>query len=558
MSKRNLVITALAVLAAFMAACGPDANDVTEAGGRRAAQQAIAPAVAVQVRNIDRIMGIDGVMGTGVGLDADGRPVIRIFTQEPGVAGIPDGLEGIPVNVEVTGRFVARQDPTTRFDRPVPIGVSAGHPDVTAGSIGARVTDGNAVYILSNNHVLANENDASLGDAALQPGAYDGGMAPADSIGWLYDFEPIDFDGGDNIIDAAIARSITANLGLSTPTGAYGVPSSTTVDASPGQAVQKFGRTTGLTEGEVSELSVTVDVCYECAGAMCRKCKKSARFVDQLGITPGSFSGGGDSGSLIVDRDNHPVGLLFAGSSSRTLANRIDPILQRFKVTIDDGSSGTNSPPSASFTFSCTDLTCIFDGSGSSDGDGTIARWDWEFGDGTSGTGPTTSHTYDPGTYLAVLTVTDDAGATDQESQDVRIGSFAHVGDLDRANTREKGGTWTAYVRITIHTPQEGALAGAVVTGTWDNSGNTPTRSDTCTTDALGMCYLSYGQIPNSDGNILFRVDDVSCDDTCGGLGYDPTGTANHDPDGNSNSGTSIRIFVTSDDDFDPSLANGR
>lgn len=556
MNKKNPVMTALVPLAGLLLACSPDVPDITEAEGQGTAQQAIAPAIAAQTRNVDRIMGIDGVVGTGVALDAEGRPIIRIFTQVPGVEGIPERLEGIPVNVEVTGMFVARQDPTTRFDRPVPIGVSAGHPDITAGTIGARVRDGNAVYILSNNHVLANQNDASLGDAALQPGAYDGGTAPADSIGWLYDFQPIDFEGGDNTIDAAIARSITTNLGYSTPTGGYGNPTSTTVDASLGQAVQKFGRTTGLTEGNVSELNVTVDVCYECAGAMCRKCKKSARFVNQIGITPGSFSGGGDSGSLIVDRDNHPVALLFAGSTSRTLANRIDPILQRFNVTIDDGSTGINSPPVASFSFSCTDLSCAFDGTGSTDNDGSVISWDWDFGDGAFASGVTASHAYAPGTYVAALTVTDDAGATDRQSQEVRVGSFLHVGDLDRANTKERGGTWTAYVRITVHTAQEDALAGAVVTGTWDNSGNTPTRSDTCTTDGLGMCYVSYGQIPNSDGNIVLRVDDVSCDETCGGLGYEPTGASNHDPDGNSN-GTSIRIFITSDDDFDPSLANG-
>jgi PKD repeat protein len=540
-----------------LSACGPEAKDVTQPGSQGAAQQSIAAAVAVQARNIDRIMGIDGVVGTGVAVDADGRPIIRIFTQEPGVSGIPERLEGIPVNVEVTGMFVARQDPTTRFPRPVPIGVSLGHPEITAGTIGARVTNGTAVYILSNNHVLANQNDAAIGDAALQPGPTDGGTAPADSIGWLTDFQPIDFGGGDNTIDAAIARSILANLGYSTPATGYGTPSSITVEAYIGQAVKKYGRTTGLTEGGVSEVSVSVDVCYECAGAMCKKCKKSATFVDQIGITPGSFSRGGDSGSLIVDRDNHPVGLLFAGSTDRTLANPIQPILERFNVTIDDGAgSSNNNPPAASFTFGCADLTCNFDGSGSSDSDGSVVRWDWDFGDGASGSGATASHTYAPGTYTASLTVTDDGGATDRESQDLSVGSFLHVGDLDRANTKEKGGTWTAYARITVHTAQESALAGALVKGTWDNSGNTPTRSVTCTTDPLGNCYVSYGQIPNRDGNIVFRVDDVSCDVTCGGFGYDPTGVNNHDPDENSD-GTSIRIFVTSDDDFDPSLVNG-
>ena len=76
-----------------------------------------------------------------------------------------------------------------------------------------------------------------------------------------------------------------------------------------------------------------VNVCYE--GTVF--CTKLARFVDQIAISPGDFSAGGDSGSLIVTNDasRNPVGLLFAGSSTRTLANRIDLVLNRFSVTVD-------------------------------------------------------------------------------------------------------------------------------------------------------------------------------------------------------------------------------
>ena len=64
-----------------------------------------------------------------------------------------------------------------------------------------------------------------------------------------------------------------------------------------------------------------------------------ARFVDQILIKPGGFSAGGDSGSLVVadggKDDKKPVGLVFAGSTLVSIANPIEPVLERFGVTID-------------------------------------------------------------------------------------------------------------------------------------------------------------------------------------------------------------------------------
>jgi PKD repeat protein len=69
--------------------------------------------------------------------------------------------------------------------------------------------------------------------------------------------------------------------------------------------------------------------------------------------------------------------------------------------------------PVASFTNECTGSICEFDGSESSDIDGTIASYAWQFGDGTSGSGPTPHHAYAVGNrYVVSLTVTDDTGTT--------------------------------------------------------------------------------------------------------------------------------------------------
>jgi PKD repeat protein len=387
----------------------------------------ILKAIEAQNRHSDELKRIPGVVGTGTGIGADGLPVIQVFTTRAGIPEIPKNLDEVPVEVKVTGMFFALADPKARFERPVPIGVSTGHPDITAGTIGCRVkdTDGN-VYALSNNHVYADSNAAEIGDHVIQPGTYDGGSLPDDYIGTLAAFEPIVFDAeacdpdlGEsdpdcNIIDAAIALSSIGDLGNTTPADGYGTPSSTTVAAELDQAVKKYGRTTGLTHGEVSAINVYVNVCYDTS------CNKLATFVDQIMITPGTFSAGGDSGSLIVDANNNPVGLLFAGSSTHTIANPIGMVLDAFSVSIDGSSSG-NIPPTAAFSYTTTALTATFTDD-SYDDDGTLVSWDWDFGDGNTSTVQNPVHSYkEYGTYAVLQTVTDDSGATDTTLQNVTV-----------------------------------------------------------------------------------------------------------------------------------------
>ena len=301
----------------------------------------------VQERHTDRLMAIDGVEGTAVGVDDSDRPAVKVFLENPGVSGIPRELDGVPVHPVVTGKIYALPrpekpgrpqpvNPAAWWPSPVPIGVSTGHPRITAGTIGCRVKDASEkVYALSNNHVYANENRAKIGDIVLQPGTYDGGMLsnPDHHIGTLAAFESIKFDGTNNIIDAAIALNSAPQrqLGNATPTDGYGTPKSQIVSATVRQAVQKYGRTTRLTKGKVNAINGTVNVQYS---------RGVARFVNQIIITPGSFSAGGDSGSLVVDastgsNNRKPVGLLFAGSSSFTVANPIGPVLTQFGVTVD-------------------------------------------------------------------------------------------------------------------------------------------------------------------------------------------------------------------------------
>ncbi|WP_303629801.1 PKD domain-containing protein [Actinomadura madurae] len=81
-----------------------------------------------------------------------------------------------------------------------------------------------------------------------------------------------------------------------------------------------------------------------------------------------------------------------------------------------------NQTPNAAFTSNCDALDCAFNASGSSDPDGTIASYEWDFGDGETGTGATPEHAYDEaGTYTVKLTVTDNRGGKGTKSQTVTV-----------------------------------------------------------------------------------------------------------------------------------------
>ena len=189
-----------------------------------------------------------------------------------------------------------------------------------------------------------------------------------------------------------------------------------------------------------------------------------------------------------------------------------------------------NASPVASFGSLCPAVTCTFDASGSSDSDGTIVSYAWDFGDGTTGSGVAISHTYGAGgTYDVTLTVTDNAGATATRAQSVTVVSEMHVGDLDGSSTNQQQ-RWTAAVTIAVHDRVHGAVAGAAVTGAWDDG-----SVGSCTTNASGRCTVSRSAIPKSANRGTFTIRSVARS----GFGYNPAG--NHDPDGDS-SGTTITV----------------
>jgi hypothetical protein len=315
-------------------------------------------AMEVQDKFTSALMRNEDVVGTATGVTEDGTPAVIVLKNKGISHELPTVLEGVPVEQMVVGELVAYQvkptkkggnpgppsggggggtkiDPKGRFSRPVPIGVSTGNiNECASGTIGCRVKNAsNEYFLLSNNHVFARMNQATIGESMVQPGRYDVscGVYPADVYANLSAYYPIVFStSASNTMDAAIAATTTANAGNATPSNGYGRPNSVTVNPAMYMDVMKYGRTTGQTTGSIAAINATVTINYGSAGY--------AQFVDQFVVTARkSFSRAGDSGSLIVTNDNNanPVGLLFAGSSTTTIGSPINPILSYFGVTID-------------------------------------------------------------------------------------------------------------------------------------------------------------------------------------------------------------------------------
>jgi PKD repeat protein len=312
-----------------------------------------------------------------------------------------------------------------------------------------------------------------------------------------------------NELDAAIALSSTANLGTATPAGGYGTPSSETATAFVGMAVQKYGRTTGMTSGEITAINATVNVGYS---------RGTARFVKQIIVESGTpFIGGGDSGSLLVTDDSglNPVGLLFAGTGDGLLAvaNPIDLVLDRFGVTVDSDETPTTTPsaPVADFIADQTSgdapLTVYFYDLSEE----AVTSWAWDFGDLGTSDEQDLSHTYESaGDYTVSLTVTGPGGsdtltktnyiivsttpsppelvsiAVKPETASIQVGStqqYSATGTYTDASTADitNGAAWTSSNNSVATINEAGGLATAISVGSATITATLYGKNDTAT-----------------------------------------------------------------------------
>ncbi|HEX6885023.1 MAG TPA: hypothetical protein VF530_16730 [Planctomycetota bacterium] len=251
---------------------------------------------------------------------------------------IPERIRGVATDVIETGRFYALVPIAQQRHRPARGGCSVGFRFtgakagfVMAGTFGTLVTDASeGRFILSNNHVIADENRLKLGSPIFQPGLLDNGNPAKDRIATLTRFVRLRPSPATNRVDAAVARLDSQKLAVRSILPRVGALGSTVpLPAAVGRKVHKHGRTTGYTRGKIVDVSADVNVAYDFG---------TARFVDQIVIVsdgPKPFSDSGDSGSLIVDRTTRrATGLLFAGSASHTIANHITDVLAALKISL--------------------------------------------------------------------------------------------------------------------------------------------------------------------------------------------------------------------------------
>jgi hypothetical protein len=324
----------------------------------------------VKEKHKKTLLTMSNVVGVGTGYKfTNGRRgdlcVVALVSQKVPRAGLDDDdivpreIDGISTDVVQVGHLRAHPSRTDRW-RPALGGVSIGHVDVTAGTLGVVVRDtaSGRRLILSNNHVLANSNLAEIGDSILQPGRADGGTVADDVFATLLRAYPIAFTSGPptcswasayaafgnaiaklvgskhrveatwsdpqavNRVDAAVAQPLQDQdlLDEIYEIGAI----NGTAPAELGMNVRKSGRTTGLTTGQIIVLDATVNVQYG---------SRTAQFEDQIVST--AMSQPGDSGSLLVAGEALlAVGLLFAGSDQATIYNPIEAVLECLDVEL--------------------------------------------------------------------------------------------------------------------------------------------------------------------------------------------------------------------------------
>jgi hypothetical protein len=217
----------------------------------------------------------------------------------------------------------------------------------------------------------------------------------------------------------------------------------------------------------------------------------------------------------VVDRngwkDNNSMVFIITGTGSRTAESWDGESASAALLHIEYSSSmPTNIPPAASFMVNTSELIASFTDM-SSDSDGTIVNWMWNFGDGNTSSTQSPAHTYAAdGTYAVSLTVTDNDGDFSTASQSVTVAGpplvTMHVGEMNGTSAQSRR-SWNATATITVHDSYEKAVSGATVSGSW-SGGVKGNRS--CVTNASGECSVIKNNIKLKNSSVMFTVKKIT------------------------------------------------
>ena len=287
-------------------------------------------------------------------IDANGVYHPPAFFPTPNTMTVTASSQADPTKTAaVSATIVYPNDNAAAQTFPIKLGTAGGNgQDVSfsgnvccTGTLGSLVMRDGLPYILSNSHVLARSSFGVNGEAINQPGpaACFASTSTVATLSFQSTITPVSLADNQAVsnVDAALAAvapgavDLSGNildLGLAGPTSiAAAPPSATLANALIGQPVAKSGRTTGLTCSSITAFNATMVVDYNqsCSGAPAF----SSKYVGQMVIAGTAFAAPGDSGALVVTTDQaRPVGMLFAGNGTNTLAHPIADVISEFSV----------------------------------------------------------------------------------------------------------------------------------------------------------------------------------------------------------------------------------
>jgi hypothetical protein len=305
-----------------------DSQDLT---GER--ENIVDRAKAVKQKHVDRLKAFPNVIGVGVGHELVGgkrtdRVAIRVYVKKKlpkdqlaPDAILPDTLEGFPVDV-IEDEFWIQQG-RREANTFLVGGISVGNLLVGgAGTLGISVFDNRTgqELFLSNWHVLCFSLTCAAGEPIIQPGVFDGGTQ-ADLVAHLFK-AVLNAD-----VDAAVALPLGQRPLFKEALEIGSVESFN--QAVLGATARKSGRTTGVTVGTVADVSLDITIQGYPGG--------DRTFIDQIAIEGSGVSAKGDSGSVWLNENDEVIGLHFAGSSGRAIANHIDRVFTALDINLNPG-----------------------------------------------------------------------------------------------------------------------------------------------------------------------------------------------------------------------------